>query len=187
MGSASKLFLKSHFWLKPYPFGCSTPLCSSLVFPLTCHFPLKIVAKMQVAVFSSVKICGTIYSTDYSTGVGSTKHFIKQHHKYAPPFGLRQNTPHPVEVMSLGVGTVGSQFSCILGPRLTHNGDFQNYICSPLHAGLFWDCFKLWILTRDMISLGPMNRFLPFWAGAAHHDKHHHYFIGNYASSFYMV
>jgi methylsterol monooxygenase len=25
---------------------------------------------------------------------------------------------------------------------------------------------------------------MPFWAGAEHHDLHHHYFIGNYASSF---
>jgi len=29
-----------------------------------------------------------------------------------------------------------------------------------------------------------LHHFLPFWAGAAHHDIHHEKFIGNYSSSF---
>ncbi|RQM06631.1 hypothetical protein DH86_00001249 [Scytalidium sp. 3C] len=29
-----------------------------------------------------------------------------------------------------------------------------------------------------------LHHFLPFWAGAEHHDLHHEKFIGNYASSF---
>ena len=29
-----------------------------------------------------------------------------------------------------------------------------------------------------------LHHFLPFWAGADHHDEHHHYFIGGYSSSF---
>jgi hypothetical protein len=29
-----------------------------------------------------------------------------------------------------------------------------------------------------------LHHFLPFWAGADHHDLHHEKFIGNYSSSF---
>ena len=29
-----------------------------------------------------------------------------------------------------------------------------------------------------------LHNFLPFWAGAEHHDVHHEKFIGNFASSF---
>lgn len=29
-----------------------------------------------------------------------------------------------------------------------------------------------------------LHHFLPFWAGADHHDVHHEKFLGNYSSSF---
>lgn len=29
-----------------------------------------------------------------------------------------------------------------------------------------------------------LHHFLPFWAGADHHDTHHEKFVGNYSSSF---
>lgn len=36
------------------------------------------------------------------------KHIHKIHHKYSAPFGLAAEYAHPVEVLFLGIGTVGS-------------------------------------------------------------------------------
>ena len=51
----------------------------------------------------------------------------------------------------------------------------------------------LWITLRILQAIDShsgydfpwsLHNFLPFWAGARHHDIHHERFIGNYSSSF---
>ncbi|KAH3672682.1 hypothetical protein WICMUC_004200 [Wickerhamomyces mucosus] len=78
--------------------------------------------------------------------------------------------------MSLGFGTVGFPIIFV-------------YFTGNLH--LFTLC--VWITLRLFQAVDShsgyefpwsLNNFLPFWSGAEHHDLHHHYFIGNYASSF---
>ena len=104
------------------------------------------------------------------------KNIHKIHHQYSAPFGLAAEYASPIEVMMLGLGTVGSP---ILYCALT--GD--------LHILTVY----LWIVGRLFQAIDAhsgyefpwsLHHFLPFWAGADHHDTHHEKFIGNYASSF---
>ncbi|KAI0185379.1 C-4 sterol methyl oxidase [Xylaria flabelliformis] len=100
----------------------------------------------------------------------------KLHHTYSAPFGLAAEYASPIEVMLLALGSVGSP---ILWVSLT--GD--------LHLVTMY----LWIVGRLFQAIDAhsgydfpwsLHHFLPFWAGADHHDTHHERFIGNYASSF---
>lgn len=100
----------------------------------------------------------------------------KLHHTYSAPFGLAAEYASPIEVMLLAMGTVGSP---ILWVSLT--GD--------LHLFTMY----MWIVGRLFQAIDShsgydfpwsLHNFLPFWAGAHHHDVHHERFIGNYSSSF---
>ncbi|KAK6214025.1 C-4 sterol methyl oxidase [Pestalotiopsis sp. IQ-011] len=100
----------------------------------------------------------------------------KLHHTYSAPFGLAAEYASPIEVMLLAMGTVGPP---ILWASLT--GD--------LHLFTMY----MWIVGRLFQAIDShsgydfpwsLHNFLPFWAGAAHHDVHHERFIGNYSSSF---
>jgi methylsterol monooxygenase len=100
----------------------------------------------------------------------------KIHHTYSAPFGLAAEYASPIEVMILGMGTVGSP---ILWCAVT--GD--------LHILTMY----VWIMLRLFQAIDAhsgyefpwsLHHFLPFWAGAEHHDVHHERFIGNYSSSF---
>lgn len=104
------------------------------------------------------------------------KNIHKLHHTYSAPFGLAAEYASPIEVMLLAIGTVGSP---ILWVSLT--GD--------LHLFTMY----MWIVLRLFQAIDAhsgydfpwsLRHFLPFWAGAEHHDVHHEKFIGNYASSF---
>lgn len=104
------------------------------------------------------------------------KHIHKQHHRYSAPFGMTAEYAHPVEVALLGMGTVGIPI-------------IYCYFFRDLH--LF--TISIWIVLRLFQAIDAhsgyefpwsLHHFLPFWAGADHHDEHHHYFIGSYASSF---
>lgn len=100
----------------------------------------------------------------------------KLHHTYSAPFGLAAEYASPIEVMLLAFGSVGAP---IVWVSLT--GD--------LHLFTMY----LWIVGRLFQAIDAhsgydfpwsLRHFLPFWAGADHHDTHHERFIGNYASSF---
>ncbi|KAK3951268.1 hypothetical protein QBC32DRAFT_315062 [Pseudoneurospora amorphoporcata] len=100
----------------------------------------------------------------------------KIHHTYSAPFGLAAEYASPIEVMLLGIGTVGSP---ILWVSFTKD----------LHLVTMY----IWIVLRLFQAIDAhsgydfpfsLRHFLPFWAGADHHDVHHERFIGNYASSF---
>ena len=82
----------------------------------------------------------------------------------------------PIEVMCLGFGTV---FGPVIYCALTKD----------LHILTMY----LWISLRLFQAIDAhsgyefpwsLHHFLPFWAGAEHHDVHHERFIGNYSSSF---
>ncbi|EME88470.1 uncharacterized protein MYCFIDRAFT_129730 [Pseudocercospora fijiensis CIRAD86] len=104
------------------------------------------------------------------------KNIHKIHHQYSAPFGLAAEYASPIEVMVLGFGTVGVPIVwCAI---------FKN-----LHVLTMY----IWIVLRLFQAIDAhsgydfpwsLHRFLPFWAGAQHHDVHHEKFVGNYASSF---
>lgn len=104
------------------------------------------------------------------------KHIHKQHHKYAAPFGLTAEYAHPIEVAVTGLGTVGS-------PLL------WAYFFGKVHliTVICWVVLRLFQAVDSHSGYDfpwSLRHFLPIWAGADHHDDHHKYFVGNYASSF---
>lgn len=179
-----KAVLKSHFLVEALPIWLFHPLCSSLKISVSVPFPALKVMLIQIAFFFVLEDFWH-YSFHRLFHYGwFYKNIHKQHHKYAAPFGFAAEYAHPVEVMSLGVGTVG--FPILYAFIAKTYGDLQ---LPELH--LF--TITCWIILRLLQAVDShsgydfpwsLNHFFPLWAGAAHHDLHHHYFIGNYASSF---
>lgn len=104
------------------------------------------------------------------------KYIHKQHHKYAAPFGLTAEYAHPIEVAVTGLGTVGSP---LLWAYYFGNVHLITVIC--------WVVLRLFQAVDSHSGYDfpwSLRHFLPIWAGADHHDDHHKYFVGNYASSF---
>ncbi|EON96620.1 putative c-4 sterol methyl oxidase protein [Phaeoacremonium minimum UCRPA7] len=100
----------------------------------------------------------------------------KLHHTYSAPFGLAAEYASPIEVMLLAAGVIGSPVVWVA-------------ITGDLHLMTMY----VWIVLRLFQAIDAhsgydfpwsLRHFLPFWAGADHHDVHHEKFIGNYASSF---
>ena len=100
----------------------------------------------------------------------------KIHHQHSAPFGLAAEYASPIEVLFLGIGTVVCP---ILWVALT--GDLHiltMYIFIILRVSQTIDAHSGYDFPWSL------HHFLPFWAGADHHDLHHEKFIGNYSSSF---
>ncbi|RGP60218.1 c-4 sterol methyl oxidase [Fusarium sporotrichioides] len=104
------------------------------------------------------------------------KSIHKMHHTYSAPFGLAAEYASPIETAILGLGVIGSPVLLLM-----ITGDFHLFT------------MYLWIILRLFQAIDAhsgydfpwsLRNFLPFWAGADHHDLHHEKFIGNYASSF---
>lgn len=179
-----KAVLKSHFLVEALPIWLFHPLCATLSISIDVPFPSLTIMAAQIAVFFFLEDMWHYWFHRLFHFGWFYKNIHKQHHKYAAPFGFAAEYAHPVEVMSLGVGTVGFP---ILYAYLAKT--YTNWNLPTLH--LF--TITLWIVLRLFQAVDShsgydfpwsLNRILPFWAGAAHHDLHHHYFIGNYASSF---
>lgn len=176
-----KSVLKLHFLVEAIPIWLFHPLCSSLHITVDVPFPALLVMVSQIALFFVCEDMWHYWAHRLFHWRWFYVNIHKQHHRYAAPFGLTAEYAHPVEVMSLGVGTVGFP---ILYAYLVKGTDWP-----PLH--LFTIC--CWISLRLLQAVDShsgydfpfsLNKIIPFWAGAEHHDLHHHYFIGNYASSF---
>ncbi len=100
----------------------------------------------------------------------------KIHHQYSAPFGLAAEYASPIETMTLGFGTV---FIPALYSLAT--GDFH---VLTMYAWITARLFQAIDAHSGYDFPWSMHHFIPFWAGAEHHDVHHERFIGNYASSF---
>jgi len=105
------------------------------------------------------------------------KRIHKLHHKFSAPFGLAAEYAHPVEIFVLGIGTIG-------GPLLW---------CWLSNGNLHLVTMYLWIILRLFQAVDAhsgydfplsLRHFVPFWAGADHHDFHHMNFLGCYSTSF---
>ncbi|RLV91850.1 Methylsterol monooxygenase [Spathaspora sp. JA1] len=171
-----KSVLTSHFLVEAFPIWFFHPLCQTIGISYQVPFPSIKEMLIQWAVFFVLEDAwhywfhrGLHYGVFY-------KYIHKQHHRYAAPFGLAAEYAHPIEVALLGLGTVGIPIVWCM-------------ITGKLH--LFTVC--CWIVFRLFQAVDAhsgyefpwsLHHFVPFWAGADHHDEHHHYFIGGYASSF---
>ncbi|GEQ71696.1 hypothetical protein JCM33374_g5382 [Metschnikowia sp. JCM 33374] len=179
-----KSVLKSHFLVEALPIWLFHPLCSTLKISIEVPFPSVGIMVSQIVVFFFFEdLWHYCFHRLFHFG-WFYKNIHKQHHKYAAPFGFTAEYAHPLEVMALGVGTIG--FPIVYAWSAETLPDFH---LPTLH--LF--TITCWIVLRLFQAVDShsgydfpwsLHHFVPFWAGAAHHDLHHHYFIGNYASSF---
>lgn len=171
-----KSVLISHFLVEAFPIWFFHPICNMIGIAYSVPFPTWQSIGLQIAIFFVLEDAWH-YAFHRLFHYGPFYKYIhKQHHRYAAPFGLTAEYAHPVEVMALGFGTVGIPIVWVS-------------VTKDLH--LFTVC--VWITLRLFQAVDAhsgyefpwsLHHFLPFWAGADHHDLHHHYFIGNYASSF---
>lgn len=139
-------------------------------------FPSLLTIACQLAVFFVLEDTWHYWSHRALHWGPLYKNIHKIHHQYSAPFGLAAEYASPIEVMILGLGTVSAP---ILWCTITGN----------LHILTMY----LWIVCRLFQAIDAhsgyefpwsLHHFLPFWAGAEHHDVHHERFIGNYSSSF---
>lgn len=179
-----KSVLKSHFLVEALPIWLFHPLCFRLKISIAVPFPALSIMIGQIAVFFLMEdLWHYCFHRLFHIG-WFYKNIHKQHHRYAAPFGFTAEYAHPAEVMALGVGTIGFPIAYAYVAAT-----FPNLNLPALH--LF--TITCWIVLRLFQAVDShsgydfpwsLHHFVPFWAGAAHHDLHHHYFIGNYASSF---
>lgn len=179
-----KAVLKSHFLVEALPIWLFHPLCASLSISIDVPFPGIKVMLAQVVLFFFLEDMWHYWFHRLFHHGWFYKNIHKQHHKYAAPFGFAAEYAHPVEVMSLGVGTVGFP---ILYAYLAKVNPQWNLPELHLFTITCWIVLRLFQAVDSHSGYDfpwSLHHFVPFWAGAAHHDLHHHYFIGNYASSF---
>lgn len=171
-----KSVLLSHFMVEAVPIWGFHTLCKFASIQYDVPFPDWTVIALHVSIFFVLEDAwhywfhrGLHYGSFY-------KYIHKQHHRYATPFGFAAEYAHPIEVALLGFGTVG--MPVIFGA-----------ITGKLHliTVIIWVGLRLFQAVDAHSGYEfpwSLHHILPFWAGADHHDDHHRYFIGNYASSF---
>lgn len=171
-----KSVLKYHILVEALPIWTFHPMCKRLGISVSVPFPSLKSMLLQWCLFFFLEDTWHYWAHRLFHYGPFYKYIHKQHHRYAAPFGLAAEYLHPVETMSLGFGTVG--FPMIYA-AITHDLHLFTVTC--------WIVFRLFQAVDSHSGYDfpwSLNKFVPFWAGLEHHDLHHHYFIGNYASSF---
>ena len=174
--TCTKLVLLSHFTVELPQIYLFHPMAKYFGMGTDVPFPSLFTIAYQVAIFFVLEDTWHYWMHRAMHYGWLYKKIHKIHHQYSAPFGLAAEYASPIEVMVLGLGTVGSP---ILWVMFTGN----------LHILTMY----IWIVCRLFQAIDAhsgyefpwsLHHFLPFWAGADHHDLHHEKFIGNYASSF---
>ncbi|GAE00280.1 C-4 methylsterol oxidase, putative, partial [Paecilomyces variotii No. 5] len=172
----AKLVLLSHFTVELPQIWLFHPMAQFCGLQTSVPFPSIWTMAYQIAIFFVLEDTWHYFSHRAFHWGPLYKAVHKIHHQYSAPFGLAAEYASPIEVMALGFGTVGCP---ILWCAFT--GD--------LHIVTMY----IWIVLRLFQAIDAhsgyefpwsLHHFLPFWAGADHHDLHHEKFIGNYSSSF---
>lgn len=172
----TKSVLLSHFMVEALPIWTFHPVCDYLGIQIDVPFPSLSTMATQIAVFFVFEDAWHYWMHRGLHHGPFYKYIHKQHHKYAAPFGLAAEYAHPVEVALLGVGTVGIPIFWVMATGNLHM--FTVYVWVALRLFQAIDAHSGYEFPWSL------HHFLPFWAGADHHDDHHRYFLGNYASSF---
>jgi len=172
----TKMVLLSHFTVELPQIWLFHPMCRYFGMSTDVPFPPWTKIAYQVAIFFVLEDAWH-YWLHRAFHWGPLYRYVhKIHHTYSAPFGLAAEYASPIEVMTLGFGTVGCP---IIWCAIT--GD--------LHVLTMY----IWIVLRLFQAIDAhsgydfpwsLHHFIPFWAGAGHHDVHHEKFVGNYASSF---
>lgn len=171
------LVLLSHFTVELPQIWLFHPMCQYFGLETNVPFPPLYKMAYQIAIFFVMEDAWHYWAHRAMHASSFLyKNIHKIHHQYSAPFGLAAEYASPIEVMVLGFGTVGCP---IVWCALTKDLHILTMYC--------------WIALRVFQAVDAhsgyefpwsLHHFLPFWAGAGHHDVHHEKFIGNYASSF---
>ena len=170
------LVLLSHVTVELPQIWLFHPMCQYFGLSTSVPFPSPAKMAFQICIFFIVEDAWHYWMHRAMHWGPLYKNIHKIHHQYSAPFGLAAEYASPIEVMVLGLGTVSSP---ILWCAITKD----------LHILTMY----IWIVLRLFQAIDAhsgyefpwsLHHFLPFWAGAEHHDVHHERFIGNYASSF---
>jgi len=170
------LVLLSHFTVELPQIWLFHPMAQYFGLETSVPFPSIWTIAYQIAIFFVLEDTWHYWTHRAMHWGPLYKYIHKIHHQYSAPFGLAAEYASPIEVMILGIGTVSSP---ILWCAITKD----------LHILTMY----LWIVFRLFQAIDAhsgyefpwsLHHFLPFWAGADHHDTHHEKFIGNYSSSF---
>ncbi|KAJ5050104.1 C-4 sterol methyl oxidase [Penicillium rubens] len=172
----AKFVLLSHFTVELPQIWLFHPMAQFFGLSTSIPFPSPWTMTYQIAIFFVMEDTWHYFFHRALHWGPLYKAIHKVHHQYSAPFGLAAEYASPIEVMILGFGTVSSP---ILWCAFTGN----------LHILTMY----IWIVLRLFQAVDAhsgyefpwsLHHFLPFWAGADHHDLHHEKFIGNYSSSF---
>ncbi|RYN47572.1 Methylsterol monooxygenase [Alternaria tenuissima] len=171
------LVLLSHFTVELPQIWLFHPMCQYFGLETSVPFPSIYKMAYQIAIFFVFEDAWHYWAHRAMHASSFLyKNIHKIHHQYSAPFGLAAEYASPIEVMVLGFGTVGVPIVFCA-------------ITKDLHILTMY----VWIIFRLSQAIDAhsgyefpwsLHHFLPFWAGAEHHDVHHEKFIGNYASSF---
>lgn len=172
----AKLVLLSHFTVELPQIWLFHPMAQYCGLATGVPFPSLLTMAYQIAIFFVLEDAWHYWFHR----VLHTKRFYKMihklHHQYSAPFGLAAEYASPLEVMILAFGTVGIPIIwCAITGDL-HILTMYTFIVLRLFQAI--DAHSGYELPWSL------HHFLPFWAGADHHDVHHQKFLGNYSSSF---
>ncbi|KAK8865966.1 hypothetical protein IAR55_001115 [Kwoniella newhampshirensis] len=173
----TKVVLLTHF-------TCEAPLILAF-HPICCYFGMKTfevpftslaVMAAQIAFFFVFEDTfhywahrGLHYGPFY-------KHIHKLHHEFSAPIGLAAEYAHPLEVLILAQGTITGPFIYCL-----FRGDLH------IFTVYVWITLRLWQAVDAHSGYDfpwSLRTFIPFWAGADHHDFHHASFTSCFSTSF---
>ncbi|KAI1618138.1 methylsterol monooxygenase [Exophiala viscosa] len=174
--ACAKLVLLSHFTVELPQIWLFHPMSQYFGLSSTVPFPHWTTMAWQIALFFVLEDAWHYWLHRALHTPRLYKMIHKLHHQYSAPFGLAAEYASPLETMILAFGSVGIP---IVFCAFTKN----------LHIMTMY----LWIIGRLFQAIDAhsgyefpwsLHHFLPFWAGADHHDVHHEKFLGNYSSSF---
>ncbi|KAJ1759255.1 C-4 sterol methyl oxidase [Coemansia sp. RSA 353] len=152
------------------------PAAKMIGFECSAPFPAWLRVAFQVCVFFAIEDFYHYWAHRlFHYGI-FYKRIHKVHHEYTAPFGIAAEYAHPLETAILGQGTIA-------GPL------FFNYFIEQVHITtmLIWIAARLWQTVEAHCGYDfpwSASHWLPFWAGASHHDYHHMAFVDNFASTF---
>lgn len=172
----TKLILLSHFTIELPQIWMFHPMAKYFGLSVDVPFPGLLKIAYQLVIFFVLEDAWHYWFHRLFHYGPFYKYIHKIHHEYSAPFGLAAEYASPIEVVMLGIGTVGSPILYCAITKDLH-----------LITMYIWICLRLFQAIDSHSGYDfpwSLHHFLPFWAGAAHHDVHHEKFIGNYSSSF---
>lgn len=174
--ACAKFVLLSHFTVELPQIWLFHPMAQFCGLSTSVPFPSLWTMAYQIAIFFVLEDTWHYFSHRALHWGPLYKAIHKIHHQYSAPFGMAAEYASPIEVMILGFGTVGCP---ILWCALT--GDLHIF---TMYCWIVLRLFQAIDAHSGYEFPWSLHHFLPFWAGADHHDLHHEKFIGNYSSSF---